>query len=41
MMISEALELCVEVGRVSHTLCMDVVIHGDGGLGRGRGEDGG
>ena len=34
-MISEALDLCVEGGRVSHSLCMCVVNHGYGGLGGG------
>ena len=35
-MISEALELHVEGGRVSHSWCMCVVRHGCGGLGGGR-----
>ena len=34
-MISEALNLCVEGGRVSHSWCMCVVNHGYGGLGGG------
>ena len=34
-MISEALELRVEGGRVSHSCCMGVVCHGYGGLGGG------
>ena len=39
-MISEALELCVEGGRVSHSCCMCVVSHAYRGLDRGR-DDGG
>ena len=35
-MISEALELYVECGRVSHSWCMCVVSHGNCGLGGGR-----
>ena len=35
-MISEALELCVESGRVRHSWCMCVVSHGYGGMGGGR-----
>ena len=34
-MISEALEIRVEGGRVSHSWCMCVVGHGYGGLGGG------
>ena len=34
-MISEALDLRVEGGRVSNSWCMDVVSHGYGGLGQG------
>ena len=40
-MISEALELPVEGGRVSHSWCMVVVSHGYGGLGGGRDGGGG
>ena len=32
-MVSETLELRVEGGRVSHSWCMCVVSHGNGGLG--------
>ena len=39
IMISEALEMCVEDGRASHSWCMCVVCHCCGGLGGGR--DGG
>ena len=35
-MISEALELYVEGGLVSHSWCVSVVGHGYGGLGAGR-----
>ena len=35
-MISEALELHVKVGRVSHCWCMCVVIHGCGWFGEAR-----
>ena len=35
-MISEALEFCMESGRVSHGWCMVVVSHGYGGLGGSR-----
>ena len=35
-MISEALELHVEGGRVSHSWCICAVSHGYGGLGGGR-----
>ena len=35
MMISEALDLCVEGGRVSHSWYMCVVKHGYGRLGEG------
>ena len=40
-MISEALELRVEGGRVSQGWCMCVVSHGYGGLGGGRDGGGG
>ena len=40
-MISEALELYVEVGRVSHSWCMCVITHCNGVLVRGRDEGGG
>ena len=40
-MISEALELLVESGRVCHSWCMCVVGHGYGGLGGGRDKGGG
>ena len=40
-MISEALELYLEDGRVSDSWCMCVVGHGYDGLGRGRDEGGG
>ena len=40
-MISEALELRLEGGRVSHSWCMCVVTHGYSGLGVGRVSDGG
>ena len=36
MMISEALELRVESGRVSHSWCMGVASNGYGWLGEGR-----
>ena len=39
--ISEALELRVEGGRVSHCWCMCIVSHGYGGLGGGKDEGGG
>ena len=39
--ISEMLDLHVEGGRVSHSWCMRVVGHGDGGLGEGRDGGGG
>ena len=41
MMTSEALELYVEEGRVSHNWCICVVSHGNGRLGGGRGGLGG
>ena len=41
MMISEALGLRVEGGRVSHSLCMGVVSQVYGGLGGGRDGGGG
>ena len=34
-MISEALELCMEGGRVSQSWCMCAASHGYGGLGQG------
>ena len=40
-MISEALELRVEGGLISHSWCMCVVGHGCGGLGGGREVGGG
>ena len=40
-MISEVLEVYVEGGRVSHSLCMCVVSRGYGGLGGGRDGGGG
>ena len=40
-MISDALELCVEGGRVSHSWCMCVVSPGYGELGGGRNGGGG
>ena len=40
-MISEALELSVEGGRVSHSWCMSVVSHRYDGLGADRDGDGG
>ena len=40
-MTSEAIELRVEGGRVSHSWCMCVVGHGNSGLGVGRDGGGG
>ena len=40
-MISKALELLAEGGRVSHSWCMCVVDHGYGGLGWGKDGGGG
>ena len=40
-MISEALELCVEGGRISYSWCMGVISNGYGELSGGRDEGGG